>query len=432
MTGDTQNVVPALERALLEGGVGIRDSRSNTILYKDQIKGTMGFCLNDWEVICLGRTTVSDMRMTMGDLAKVIGFPDIGLDSAKALDLLYDGINMSLTNTADTALRFRASFIDALSSNGFPFTGLSGIVNGNAPVSQLQASMMILQYASDLAGFLKSHPAGAPKKLVTGSRSGTTTDCNFDEASSTVMDWSAFGITYGYGKLLGYLEDAGMSAAGKYAQVSGAVSAALALIKFIASGAALETTLDVEGGEPLMRTTTRQPGERKVLKATAKFNIGSWSYLNCARIAFNAANTDFNLPNDGPLDGVKVAWSLNIGSTDFGTNVIQNSIVQFYSLDGGAITQMKTDKDGKTSIGLEGAPQDHDLDPPLIPDMKTARVEVRFAINTQKLFSDILSGLGAVTSGPWAALTIPLETLSRIPLQGRARNIQVKDWLEYQ
>lgn len=329
MTGDTQNVVPALERALLEGGVGIRDSRSNTILYKDQIKGTMGFCLNDWEVICLGRTTVSDMRMTMGDLAKVIGFPDIGLDSAKALDLLYDGINMSLTNTADTALRFRASFIDALSSNGFPFTGLSGIVNGNAPVSQLQASMMILQYASDLAGFLKSHPAGAPKKLVTGSRSGTTTDCNFDEASSTVMDWSAFGITYGYGKLLGYLEDAGMSAAGKYAQVSGAVSAALALIKFIASGAALETTLDVEGGEPLMRTTTRQPGERKVLKATAKFNIGSWSYLNCARIAFNAANTDFNLPNDGPLDGVKVAWSLNIGSTDFGTNVIQNSIVQF-------------------------------------------------------------------------------------------------------
>ncbi|MEW6219454.1 MAG: hypothetical protein AB1634_07960 [Thermodesulfobacteriota bacterium] len=443
--GRSANILPLLERALLEAGIGIRDSRSGELLFLEMLQGNAGVCLMDWEVVCLARSTTSGLVMNLEDLAAVLGFSELGLDAAKALDVLATGLAAAVSNEADPSLRFRALFVDALSVNGFGGQHLAGNQDPYAPVSHLQAALLILQYLADLGGFLRqdlgwSEPASAGAAIpVQAAAAGV---CDFDDATSSIMDWSAVGSSYGLGKLLDYLHDAGLGAADggglsisqKIGVITGAASAGLALIKYIASAQALQATLDMDGGEPLVRTTSsvrREGGERRVLRASARFDLGNWSALNCARLALNAVNTDFNLPTSGPVGGVRVSWSLDVGSTNFGADVLDNSTVRFYSLDGQSMEHMRTDSAGLTSIGLEGAPQPHELQWPLRPDMKTARVSVRFAINSQKLMSDICAGLGAWTSGPFALVTVPVEILSRIPMQGRTLTIPVQDWLEH-
>jgi hypothetical protein len=428
--GDTANVVPTLVRFFLECGIGIRSSTTGAMLFASDLRGSTGYAMQDWEVASLGVLSAHELSMTMGDLAAVCAFPELSLDSASMLGFMYDGLD-SMMLSSDSRLSLFANFINELSEQGPDYSSLcfqaAASARDGARVSQLQAALIMVRLAADYAGVVKDSILPALPKMAQ-----VNGDCNFDDATGSIMDATALATTYGMGKVLDYLDGLGMESAGKYAKISGAVSAMLALVKYIASGAAFEVKLDNEGSEPLVRTKTTQPGSRTQLRANARYNIGNWSMLNCARIAFNAANLDFNLPNDGPVADAAVSWTYDIGSTGFGANVIENSIVQFYSLDGQSIAHQKTDRNGDARIGLEGAKQGHDLVEPTRPDGKSARIAVRIALNSQKWFSDLTAAIGTATAGPFAPVILAIEMLNRIPLQGRARTIPVTDWVEHE
>jgi hypothetical protein len=440
MSGDPKAVLPAFERALLDAGIGIRDSKTGALLFADQLRSNSGIAFMDWEVVALARLSATGVTLSMGDLAASVAFSELGFNSGLTLDIFYHhGDSTSAPGASSASLWSRAfwrQFVADLGSAGESTTQnlwshKLDALRADARVNQVQAALLMLRFAAELIAYLQLHPVTG---AGTGGGGSSPGPCTFDESASTIMDVTALASTYGIGQLLEYLDDLEVKGAGTYAKISGAVSAALAIVKYIATSSALETTLDMEENEPLERwknADRSHPGEKKTLRGTARYNIGNWSALNCARIALNAANADFNLPSEGPLADVAVAWGYDIGSTDFGSTVLDNSAVEFYSLDGGWIKQMKTDANGLSRIGLEGAPRSEPIKEPARSNPKTVRITFQVALTSEKLFNDILSGIGVATAGPFAPVIMTLEMLTRIPLQGRARSIAVQDWLGY-
>lgn len=81
----------------------------------------------------------------------------------------------------------------------------------------------------------------------------------------------------------------------------------------IATYAALDSEITMDGAAMLTRTKTTQHGERKALTARVKIDVGRWQTMNCVRPALNAAGLDFSLPGDGALTGTRVDWNLTEG-----------------------------------------------------------------------------------------------------------------------
>jgi hypothetical protein len=87
-------------------------------------------------------------------------------------------------------------------------------------------------------------------------------------------------------------------------------NAVLTVLKLIATYAALDSEVTMDGNQMLTRTQTTQHGERKTLTARVKTDVGRWQAMNCVRAGLNLAGLDFSLPNHGALAGTRIDWNL--------------------------------------------------------------------------------------------------------------------------
>ena len=173
---------------------------------------------------------------------------------------------------------------------------------------------------------------------------------------------------------------------------------------------------------PLERTKTKVAGKDGKVNARFYMNTGDPQFVNCLRPMFNAAGLDFSLPNDGPIAGSLVEWTIHtpVGSPD---DVIET--VGSDPLHG------TTDDNGETEIRIRGKAQKKDLTGKQLLQVDRF-VPIRATINlknkngTQDLI-DLASGVGGIP----ALWNLPFELLNRMPfLYAADVKLKVTDWKE--
>ena len=284
---------------------------------------------------------------------------------------------------------------------------------------------------------------------------------------ATIADIRATAATSVFGEIMSFLEKklGGSSGDlfGNYGKFVNIANIILAYAKFIATYAALETEITVEN-PPLVRNTDRNAGQRRQLIAKVSMNIGKFQQVNCFRWLLNfGTGLDFNLMNDGPLEGVEVNWRLESGgAADFYSSGDRSQQIVWFAGTGPRIqdagtyagipgkggtpvsnlTSTKTDSQGNARVLLEGASRRDAIPAPHIPVMKSAVVMTTVKLKGGDIKGDAADLLGQV-SGGWISLgkgeglggaaggmfTLPLELLYRTDWASTAMvEVPVKDW----
>lgn len=246
------------------------------------------------------------------------------------------------------------------------------------------------------------------------------------------MNFAATGLTFGVGKIpWDEVSDAAGAAIAKYTNLA---NIALSLAHLLAEDLAFTGSIDLEGGQPLVRTKeTHGYDERRVLVAHAEFHLHGGQWANCLRTAVNLLGLDFSLPNDGPIGGADVQWEMD----DSPGGVLDNP-TEFYLLNGtstGNGVNSKTDGNGNARMGLEGMPQRTTIADSALPRMRQVGIWANLDVTANDFLHDSADALSAAVSGlsgagVGAILSIITGLLEHTHSFGIHQQIQVKDWTD--
>jgi hypothetical protein len=288
--------------------------------------------------------------------------------------------------------------------------------------------------------------------------------CTTNELESLILDVNATGMGFGFGQFADYLESKGAMPPKTGARLDKA-NAVLTVLKLIATFAALDSEIKMDGEQMLTRTKTTQPGESKTLTAKVKIDVGKWQAMNCVRPALNAAGLDFSLPNDGALAGTRVDWNLveggaadsatgnfwytvkNIPKVVMDGTMEQGDAIVFLDTRAGVAQPDKkyykyTDEKGESKIVAVGMRQKRDLSKENVrPVMKKMSVNLDIQIKTMRL-KDKTAAAGTANDLAGSAIAfftkdVPgfvagtaAETIYRMNL-GSSKTVAfpVKDWI---
>lgn len=175
----------------------------------------------------------------------------------------------------------------------------------------------------------------------------------------------------------------------------GIANTVLAWAKLVAAVAMLKGEIVVDN-PPLIRTLNSVPGEKRLMTATIRMDVGKKQTVNCFRTAINVAfGLDFDVPNDGPLADAAITW-------EFPNVVEQSKLVWLEAPQGkdrNPFNQL-TDNKGVSQMWLVGAPKM----PPVAKKnpktiTKTAHVRVSVRLKSSKDFVQNWIDIGGAALG---------------------------------
>ena len=211
----------------------------------------------------------------------------------------------------------------------------------------------------------------------------------------------------------------------------------LAELTAVMNAVTIDITMDPP--PPLERTKTRQPGQYAKLTAALSFDIGKLDLpkqldLHCAGLFFMGLGLDFSMPENGPIKGADVEWTLVKGGLKMDAKAghkVTEAIVELENPGrriqdagvgfGDVKKSVRTNENGVAKVGIHGAPQKRELGRDPQPIMKEAIVRASVQLKP----ADILRDLTAALKGPWA---LPAEVLYRSHLLGKNYRFEVRDW----
>jgi hypothetical protein len=450
--------VPALLTAILNSGIGLRD-RDGSVL--QTVDPGQGLLFDAWEVASMAKMYGDGKRVPLQYLTESLklipDLKDVPLDAA-----LLEGIR-DRAQGSDPLMRFWARFLVELGrQQEKPYD----LLNANAKDVQLdaiQSALVLRRLVGDL--------------YVAGQKNNRTSQTRFEEHSTPIRSlprlvrfspsiphmsqtlfiapsWQSIRQLSAVGKpceglggdpiqdvlateVTGIWDN--LFGDTKLGKAVGIANVVLAYAKFIAAYATLETEITV-ANPPVIRTRNATPDRtgRRQLTAKVTMNLGKWDQINCFRSALNLfTGLDFNLLDDGPIEGVEVNWHLDQGGAgDFYSNrtgVTGNRQIVGFVNDGpriqdagtyagasgrsgvavGNATRGKTDKEGKTSVYLEGSPKIPYVAPPFVPVMKQAVVRTTIKMKAGDIKGDAADLWGQLRGGLSGLITMPLELLYR-------------------
>ena len=473
--GDDQSM-PALLAAIMAAGFGVRDSDGGVT---QTVQPGQGLIFDAWEIASMAKMYGERRTVELSYLCDALKtIPE--LKEAPLETIIINGIRKQAVSD-QPELRFWARFIVELGRNSSPRYDLLG--NGNQTsirIDAIQNALILRRVTGDIYT-LSQRPAQAskqsnrsslvaahkPQSKIVYAHASQAQPCTLSETESLVADVRALGLTTAFGELMSFVEKkVGGSAGelfggyGKFANISNIV---LAYFKFILTYANLGTEITVEN-PPLVRNTSTAAGQKRQLTAKVFMKIGKLQQVNCFRWLLNAGlGLDFNLPNDGPLEGVGVNWHLVSGGfADYYHGGDRDAQIVWFTGTGpriqdagtyagipgkggtpvGNLTQTKTDAQGNARILLEGASRRRYIPSPHIPVMKTAVVRTTVKLKGGDIKSDLTDIIGHVsggmislgkgqglTEGSGGMFTLPLELLYRTDWASTAQiEVPVKDW----
>lgn len=247
-------------------------------------------------------------------------------------------------------------------------------------------------------------------------------------APSNREDAIALGTTFAFGQLAVAL---GIESV---LNVTGLANVLLAYTRLVASVAAMEAVVSLTTGGALIRTKTRDAGQRGTLEAALRLNPSVLPMLNCYRRALNVMGLDFKILPAGPLVGADVEWVMVEGGTSVDTKgdySITPGIVEFVP-DRSSITGKlsgRTDEYGKTSMDIQGAAQQRVIPDNAAPVQKQFKVRLNVAIEPPELGSTALDAGGIFVGGVVALVNLPVELVLKTNwVSSRTFTFPVIDW----
>ena len=478
---DEQSVA-ALLTAITTAGFVVRGENGTV---KQTIQPGQGLSFEAWEVAAMAKMYGEGRSVELTSFADALrSIPE--LKQAPLEKILLDGIRKHAQGERPE-LRFWARFIVELGRHADePYDLLDGAKAESVRLDTIQAALLLRRlvgdfYASgqrsqqgiktlgdtsELRSARLSQRATSEVRLA-HAEAAQTQPCRLSDVESTVADGRATILTTAFSELMSIAEKkVGGSAGelfGNYGKFVNIANILLAYAKFIATYAALETEISVEN-PPLVRNTDVKAGQRRQLIAKVSMNIGKWQQVNCIRWLLNAGTgMDFNLLNDGPLEGVEVNWHLTEGGgADFYSSGDRSRQIVWFVGTGpriqdagtyagaagrpgtqvGILTRTKTDAQGKARVLLEGASRRNYIPAPHIPVMKQAVVMTTVKLKGGDIKGDAVDIAGHVFGGmislgkkegfsgsAGGMFTLPLELLYRTDWASTARvEVPVKDW----
>jgi hypothetical protein len=454
--------VPALLSAILTAGIGLRD-RDGSVL--QTVEPGQGLVFDAWEVAAMAKMygegrSVPLVYLTDG-LKFIPDLKDTPLDS-----IILDGIR-TRAESKDPLMRFWARFIVELGrQQEKPYDLLASADSKSVQLDAVQSALILRRLVGD--SYSAGQKSGADKTTRTGwngrpaqgatllrlvsfmpQEVGSARDpfISISSHSFATRQPAVGGPCEGLGgdpiqdvlatELTGVWENLfGNTRVGRAVGIANVV---LAYAKFIATYAALETKITV-ANPPVIRTRNATPDRsgRRQLTAKVTMNLGKWDQVNCFRSVLNFyTGLDFNLLDDGPLEGVEVNWHLDQGGAgDFYSNrtgITGNRQIVGFVNDGpriqdagtyagipgrggipvGNATRGKTDKEGQTRVELEGSPKIPYVAPPFVPVMKQAVVRTTIKMKAGDIKGDAADLWGQLRGGIAGLVTMPLELLYR-------------------
>lgn len=432
----------ALLAAIERSGFGVREPELNNEIVRKPMQPSQGVAFMAGEVLAIHRLLTRGHNVHLDDLGAALAqasAPVIAPDPVRTTDGIRAGIRESAMSDKAT-VRFWARFIVELGKQGpYRYDLLNPQDSAIAQLDPVQTAFITLRLIGDLAG-VRHKLSGATAAKVTESRIvragmlpmdfppsvlallAVGKDCNLGNAESTMMDATASATTFAFGELVNrFASEAAAKAVSKF---TAAIGASLGFLKFFAVGALTEAKLELlDGSNTLKRTKSRsRPGEEKQVKATIKLNSGGLRYLNCARIAMNAAGVDLTVGNDGPVQGATVSWMIGRREGEGAMASAKNALIQYHS---GNITRTKTNDDGEVIVTIEGKPQKYDLPPDAEEVKKPATIKIKYSLKESSLTQDLVDAVSSLASGPAG---VAAELLTRMVPFYSFLDIEVVDW----
>lgn len=434
--------LPALVAALQQAGFPIRDATGKIVV--QPVGKSQGIAFDAWEVNALAELLANRRQVTvpLDNFAAVLGSALPEFRGAPMADLLLDGVRARARDQAGSLL-FWAAFIAELGRQNpvhQPYDLLFDIDPVKTQLDVLQIALLSKRLAADLA--VLAHPEKVGKKqafhLPFPSWPASTVyaaelPCKFQGTEAEILDWVAVVAGINAGQILGYLEEIEVPAAEIASKIVSFANFVSAYAKLTFAMTAFDIKFEMQAGTPLVRTQELRPvtGEKKTIVATLKMDMGKIQWSNCFRQVLNAVGLDFNVENDGPIEGASVSWS---GESGFGGQLVQfvGNAGSHFQTSGNMtspILDARTDKSGKARVDVEGVGQRQDLGGDPKPVMKEATVVAMAVLKPANLYRDFKDAISTALGGPAGLLVMPPELLYRTNLSfGGSYTFPVKDW----
>ncbi|HEX8353797.1 MAG TPA: hypothetical protein VF611_12905 [Pyrinomonadaceae bacterium] len=404
----------ALYAAVLASGYGVREEGGG--VRRPAGGAGQGLVLDAWQLAAMSKLYGDGYGVGLDRIAAALGALEPGFIGAPVAELLVKDLRLAARSEND-ALRFWANFVIELGRQADePYDLLTGAGLNRARLDAVQLNLILSRLAADFhvlgkqgrvataerrrprpggarfanvsftrASFAPESPATAPPAAAQEPAPAAPQPCQLGEVESIILDYNATALTTAFGELSGYLEGKGVGGIGKWSKLAGKANILLTVLKFIATYAAVNTVITMDG-DVLTRTKTTQAGERRMLTAKLAIDTGKWQVMNCIRPALNAAGLDFSLPGSGAMAGVRVVWRLGEGGDTRGywgrvwhtaSNLDDILAGKMVANDGGALVYLDpaagvkrdeekhhysyTDDNGESKMPVVGHGQEKDL-----------------------------------------------------------------------
>jgi hypothetical protein len=407
-TGDDSSIA-ALYAAILAAGYGVRDVDGSMM---QTIDPGQGLALNAWEVAATAKLYGDGYGVMLGHLAESFTRTVPQLKDVPLATALLEGIRTGAKSN-NPAVRFWARFIVELGRNSeTPYDLLGQVDPAKTRLDAVQVALILSRLSGDLAVAQKQKHAHHARPPVQG-------PCGTSETQDLILDYTALSST----TLFGFLGSRLGGAAESYGDVAGIANVVLTVFKFIASYAALDVEITMDG-DVLVRTKDTKPGERRKLTAKLRTDVGNWQMINCLRPALNIVGLDVDMPKNGPLSGVNVSWVMVLGGdsrgwlgtvADFGNILLgeesnSDALVFFDAVPGAERSPAKqyTNEDGVSEIYVVGMPQEKDLSRRKLFELNKAagvRVDVQLKPMRIKDTKEGLSNIMDIVGNAFSFLT---------------------------
>ena len=398
----------ALHAAILASGYGVRDVDGSVM---QTTENGQGLIFESSEVAATAKLYGEDYGVMLSHLAETFTRSIPELKNVPLTTALFEGIR-SGAKSNHPAVRFWARFVVELGKNSaIPFDLLGKVDPTTTRLDAIQVALILRRLSGDLVVASKRN-AGRFNRSTDDRHSHHAhpqSNCGATEIGDLVNDYSALAKTTLFGLLM---ERVGGDAA-SYGKVAGIANIVLTVFKFIVSYASLEVEVTMDGeDQELVRTRTKQPGDRRTFTAKLQMDTGKWQMINCLRPELNKAGLDVDIPESGPLKGVNVVWVMVRGGDSRGwIGTLQDlpeilsgnvtygdGIVFFDALPGADRSPAKqlTNDEGVSQIYVVGVPQETDLSKRKLTELyKAAAVRVDVQLKPMKI-TDKKQGLSNI------------------------------------
>jgi len=423
----------ALRTALAQSGFALTDVGGKVAV--PAAAPAMGLDIPVGEVLALNGQNGTDHGETLSQIAATLAVPVAArINQATMVTSLQSGVAAAAApgSAAPRPVRFLAAFITSLG----PYDAVDSLTTLQTWLTYVGLASAFWQEAV-VAG-KATHSTSAVSATLTAFQDGGA-GCSGSDTTGKILDVAAAGLNFlaggvsatGFGGLAGVIADAGEKTRGAsdvydVGDYVAWINIGLSLAHIIAEATSFTGDLEMDGGEPLVRTKeTHGYDERRTLTLNARFTIPKTQWANCFRTAINTAGLDFSVPNDGPITGAQVTWTMDNDPTG-----VLNNPTEFYLLSGsaggGVVTT--TDDNGKTQVGLEGLPQRHKIPDSVQPFIRHVRITAGVTVRANNMFNDLVDAVSTVLAGPGAAASIVSTMIDHTGSFTVSKSFQVKDW----